>query len=782
MINTDKFTKKASEIIDGALACASEMGHTYVGSEHILLSISSDGSSLAADILLENGICYDDMKREITELIGCGTPSVLNRRCFTSALKRVLESACGIAASDGCKQAAPEHILAAVIKEPNCTACTVIRKTGGNITGICSGLEIIASSELRSELYDAIKPKMSHLPNLFRYGRNITDMAVVRKNDPLIGRSDEVERILQILSRRTKNNPCLIGEAGVGKTAIVEGVAEMFVRNLVPDTLKNKFIFSLDLALLLSGAKYRGDFEERVKACMDEAVKAGNIILFIDEIHTIVGAGAAEGAIDAANIMKPQLARGDIQVIGATTFAEYSRTIEKDQALARRFQPVQVNEPDEERCREMLCGLRNGYEGYHGVKISDDIISLAVSLSVRYIPERCLPDKAIDIIDEACACAKLRCNSVMCRRDTEYISMGSAFSGLKKVKQALNAGEPRSVTEEDIFSVISVRTGIPLNSITAEESEKLYLLEERLEEKVVGHDNAVKRVTRAVCRSRSGLRDSRRPVGSFLFAGPTGVGKTALAKALAECLFGSENSIIRIDMSEYMEKHSVSRLIGAPPGYAGYEDRNNALCEKIRREPYSLVLFDVIEKAHPDVLNILLQILDDGILTDTSMRRVSFRSSMIIMTTNIGADELSGGASLGFVSDNETIEQDRASERIRAHFSPEFINRIDDIIVFGALKNDDLIKISRKALDELSLRANALGIGLTYTDDVVMEIASSADAAKYGARPIKRRVTELVENELALMIIASRINKGEDIRIDMDGGRISFIKNAVSIK
>lgn len=777
MINTDKFTKKAAEIIDGAVVCGSEMGHTYVGSEHILLSIAADGTSAAAEILIENGVSYDDIRREMTKLVGLGSPSTLNRRCFTTASKRILESAYSIAAADKRRQAAPEHILAAIIRESSCTACTVIRKTGGSLAGICSGLEMIASSELKSELYDAIKPKISHLPNLFRYGRNITDMALVRKNDPLIGRSTEVERILQILSRRSKNNPCLIGEAGVGKTAIVEGVAELFVRNLVPDTLKNKFIFSLDLALLLSGAKYRGDFEERVKACIDEAVNAGNIILFIDEIHTIVGAGAAEGAIDAANIMKPQLARGEIQVIGATTFAEYSRTIEKDQALARRFQPVHVNEPSEESCTDMIRGLRNSYESYHGVKIDDDIISLAVSLSVRYIPDRCLPDKAIDLIDEACACAKIRCNSGICRSDTEFISLRNTPSALKRVRQAINAVEPRRVTEEDVLSVVSVRTGIPLNNITSEESEKLDLLEERLSERVIGHSYAVKKITSAVYRSRSGLRDSKRPAASFLFAGPTGVGKTELAKALSDCLFCSENSMIRIDMSEYMEKHSVSRLIGAPPGYAGYEDRNNSLCEKIRREPYSLVLFDEIEKAHPDVLNILLQILDDGILTDTSMRRVSFRNSMIIMTTNVGAEEISGRTSLGFGGVEEPQESIRVTERVREHFSPEFINRIDDIIVFRALETDDLMKISRKALDNLSLRAKALGIGLSYSDAVVRAVAASKETARYGARPIKRRVTDLIENELALMIINSRVRRGDDIALDMKEGRISFSKN-----
>lgn len=409
MINTDKFTKKAVRIIENAVNIASELGHTYIGSEHILLSITADGTTGASEILIENGVAYDDLRREIIHLVGQGTPSILNQRYFTTATKKILEASYGIALTDKKRQATPEHILAAIIRESSCSACTIIKKTGGNLTGICGGLNLIHSSEVQAELLEAVKPKISQLPNLFRYGKNLTDISVIRKNDPLIGRQNEIERVLQVLSRRNKNNPCLIGEAGVGKTAIVEGVAELFVRNLVPESLRNKFIFALDFTSLLSGAKYRGDFEERVKACLDEASNAGNIILFIDEIHTIVGAGAAEGAIDAANIMKPQLARGELQIIGATTFEEYRKTIEKDSALERRFQPVSVSEPAIENCIEIINGLKNNYETFHGVEISEEIISLSVNMSVRYISERFLPDKAIDVLDEACACAKIRC-------------------------------------------------------------------------------------------------------------------------------------------------------------------------------------------------------------------------------------------------------------------------------------------------------------------------------------------------------------------------------------
>ncbi|MDE6789194.1 MAG: ATP-dependent Clp protease ATP-binding subunit, partial [Ruminococcus sp.] len=653
----------------------------------------------------------------------------------------------------------------------SCSACTVIKKAGGNMTGICSGLEMISSSEVREKLYEAIKPRASHLPNLFRYGRNLTDISLIKKNDPLIGRIREVERVLQVLSRRNKNNPCLIGEAGVGKTAIVEGVAELFVRNLVPDSLKNKFIFSLDFTSLLSGAKYRGDFEERVKACIDEAINAGNIILFIDEIHTIVGAGAAEGAIDAANIMKPQLARGELQIIGATTFEEYRKTIEKDSALERRFQPVQIDEPDSKSCTEIIKGLKSSYENYHGVEIPDDMIEMSVNMAVRYISDRFLPDKAIDVLDEACACAKIRHNSGWRTVDSEFVRLRDRKFTIDKLNDIINSSKA-VVSEEDILSVISIKTGIPLNKITSEDSVQLTFLEKNLSERVIGHKYAVKKVTNAVCRAKSGLKDSDRPSASFLFVGSSGVGKTELAKALAECLFGSEKSLIRIDMSEYMEKHSVSKIIGAPPGYAGYDDKNGSLCEKIRRNPYSLVLFDEIEKADTDVLNIMLQILDYGILTDSSMRKISFRSCIIIMTSNIGAG---GKSSLGFEQSTQA-DENLILDAVKSHFTPEFTGRIDEIVVFHSLGTDDLMKISAKALDNLRFRANALGIELSYGEDVIKAVAQAKETDKYGARPIKRRVTDLIENELAKMIITSCIHSGETVRLEASDGKIRFSK------
>lgn len=777
MINSEKFTKKSIKIVEGAVELASHLGHTYVGSEHILLSMASDGSTCAAEILIDNGVAYDELRTEIIQLVGQGTPSILNQRFFTTATKRILELSYSIAVSAKKKQSAPEHILAAMIKESSCSACTIIKKIGGDFAGICNGLNMINSSEVQEELYNSIKPKMSHLPNLLRYGKNLTDISLIKKNDPLIGRDKEVERVLQVLSRRTKNNPCLIGEAGVGKTAIIEGVSELFMRNLVPDTLKNKFIFSLDFTSLLSGAKYRGDFEERVKACIEEAVSAGNIILFIDEIHTIVGAGAAEGAIDAANIMKPQLARGELQVIGATTYDEYRKTIEKDSALERRFQPITVSEPDKESCIEIIKGLKGNYENFHNVVITDEIIALSVNMSVRYISERYLPDKAIDVLDEACACAKIRHNSAIVPHDSSYIDVNGTGINLNRLSRSISGKSRAVVREEDIVSVISMKTGIPVGKINVEEAERLSSLEKQLSSRVVGHEYAVKKITNAICRAKSGLRDSKRPTASFLFAGPTGVGKTELAKVLADCMFSSENNLIRVDMSEYMEKHSVSKLIGAPPGYAGYNDTSKNLCEKIRRNPYSIVLFDEIEKAYIEVLNILLQILDEGILTDSSMRRVSFRNCIIIMTSNVGAGEITGKTALGFTENIEAAAEERVITGLRSHFSPEFMNRIDEVVVFHKLGEAELEQISRIALDNLRMRAETLGIEVTYSPEVIKAVACAKETDKYGARPIKRRVTELIENRLAQMIVNSQLCNGEKVRVDFKNEKVSIIKS-----
>ena len=774
MINNSKFTKKSADIIEGAVVYASDMGHTYVGSEHLLLSILGEDTSDAADILKNGGITFETFRNSIIELVGQGTPSVLNQRFFTAATKRILEKACSDAASSDSKQASAEHILTAIIKESTCTACTLIRKNGGDLGYICDKLCLMSDKKTSFELKDALKPRPSKYPNLFRYGRNMTDITEVRKNDPLIGRKNEVSRILQILARRSKNNPCLIGEAGVGKTAVIEGVAELFMRNAVPVSLKNKYIFSLDLTSLLSGAKYRGDFEERVKACVDEAVSARNIILFIDEIHSIVGAGAAEGAIDAANIMKPQLARGELQIIGATTFDEYRKSIEKDHALERRFQPVNISEPDTESCINIINGLKINYEKYHGVRITEKIVSLAVKMSQRYITDRFLPDKAIDILDEACAAAKIRAGETAPDIETDYISMNDRK--LSELKSTVSISGITELTENDVYSVISMHSGVPVNRITYAEAKRLSSLSDKLSERIIGHRKAISKITEAVFRARSGLRDSSRPMASFLFAGATGVGKTELAKALADSIFDGERDLIRIDMSEYMEKHSVSKLIGAPPGYAGYDSNDHNLCEKVRRKPYSLVLFDEIEKADREVLNILLQILEDGIVTDSVMRQVSFRNCMIIMTSNVGAEEILTSKSLGFESNSVNDREEMTLSAIRKSFSPEFLNRIDEVIVFGPLEYDELLEISRKELEKLRLRAQTVGITLDFTDKVSEIVVDTKEAARYGARPIRRRVSELVESKLARMMINSEISRGDRIKIDIKDNEISVTK------
>lgn len=773
MVSSEKFTKRSLRMIENGMKLASEMGHTYVGSEHILLAIISEQNSKAEKVLNKSGISKDVIYDEITSMIGQGSKSRVTQRCFTTALKKILDESYTTALLDKKKQVEPEHILISIVKDFSCSGCMILKKRGANINEIVSGLNCGEISEIQEEIAFSLQPKPSQYPNLFKYGKNITDISLLKKNESLIGREKEINRVLQILARKTKNNPCLIGEAGVGKTAIVEGVAVLFIRNLVPDVLKNRYIFSLDFTSLLSGAKYRGDFEERIKACIDEAISAGNIILFIDELHTIVGAGAAEGAIDAANIMKPQLARGELQIIGATTFEEYRKTIEKDTALERRFQSVSVNEPTISECVRIIKGIKKSYENFHKVKISDNIIRLAVNMSVRYINDRFLPDKAIDILDEACAGAKIRNCSRHVKKETDMIKTpdGKLTADILDILQ--NDDIP-NVTDEDVFSVVSLRTGIPVKKISAEEGEKLNNLEQRLKSKIIGHDYAISKIANTLCRAKSGLQAENRPLGSFLFAGPTGVGKTALAKVLAEMLFGSENNMIRIDMSEFMEKHSVSKLIGAPPGYAGY-DENTSICEKVRRNPYSLVLFDEIEKAHKDVLNILLQILDDGFVTDSTMRKINFRNCIIIMTSNAGSITANKNSSLGFGVLSSQDENEKAVKQVKESFSPEFVNRIDEIIVFNSLSRDDLIKISRNELENLKVRAEGIGIELTFSDNVAEKVASAKETEKYGARPIKRTVTALIENELAGMIVNNSISEGAKIKVELKNDKIEFI-------
>jgi len=642
---------------------------------------------------------------------------------------------------------------------------------------------------------------------LSKYGRDLTELAKNNKIDPVIGRQQEIERVIQILSRRTKNNPCLIGEPGVGKTAIAEGLAQKIVTGEVPETLKSKKIFSLDLTAMLAGAKYRGDFEERIKGAIDEVAKSGNIILFIDELHTIIGAGAAEGAVDAANILKPQLARGEIQIIGATTIEEYRKHIEKDAALERRFQPVMVAEPNEEDATKILFGLRDKYEAHHKIKISDEAIRAAVQLSSRYITDRYLPDKAIDLIDEAASRVRMKAftappdlkemedkikkageekaaavnaqdfEAAAKIRDEEK-SLNEEYEKARQQWQETNARNSGEVTAEEIAEIVSIWTGVPVKQLTEQESDRLLHMEDILHKRVVGQNEAVEAVAKAIRRGRVGLKDPKRPIGSFIFLGPTGVGKTELCKALAEALFGNENNMIRLDMSEYMEKHTVSRMVGSPPGYVGY-DEGGQLTEKIRRNPYSVVLFDEIEKAHPDVFNILLQILEDGILTDAQGRRVDFRNAVIIMTSNIGARMITETKNLGFGSSENAMKDDKeikndVMNELKKHFRPEFLNRIDDIIVFQKLSEDDIKLIASKMLGQLTERVKQLGINLVVTEEAIAEIANEGYEPVYGARPLRRAITTKIEHKLSEFLLSGKVKSGDTVVLSVADGAFTF--------
>ncbi len=778
MFNIDIFTKKAIASLDNAVSSACMLGHTYVGSEHMLLGILKEGGNVASTILKTNKITEKVMLEKIVSMIGKGEPTKLDYDCITPALNRILNDSASASRSMGTRYIGTEHILMSLLKEPNCSGSSMLRAMGTNLNKVYSECVGIYAGDT-GVISHFSQPDMKQYPNLSKYARNMTDSYGECKFDPVIGRQKELERIVQIISRRTKNNPCLVGEAGVGKTAIVEGLAQLIIRGEVPENIQNKHIFSLDITSMLAGAKYRGDFEERIKNCIDEVSRAGNIILFIDEIHIIVGAGAAEGAIDAANILKPQLARGEIQVIGATTFSEYRQNIEKDSALERRFQPVYIEEPDKNECISILKGLRENYESFHKVKISDDVIKNAVDLSVRYIHDRYLPDKAVDIIDEACSHAKIRNvwhNKKSNAKSSEKITIETLKKAMEK-NGTLRNSENISVTMSDIADVISLWTGIPANQVSKSESRKLLEIEEILHKRVIGQNEAVNTVASAVRRGRSGLKDDKRPVGSFLFLGATGVGKTELSKALSECLFDTEDNLIRLDMSEFMEKHSISKLIGSPPGYVGFDD-GGQLTEKIRRKPYSVILFDEIEKAHHDVMNIMLQIMEDGQLTDSHGRKIDFRNTLIIMTSNIGAELITDKKYLGFgVSDVNEVNKERIKGEVKKYFKPEFINRIDKMVIFNSLSSDELRKITIKMLDELSKRADKLGITLEYDEKAVDVISSAKDIEKYGARPLRRIITDEVETSLSHKIINNDIKYGDKAVITAENGKIRILVN-----
>ncbi len=812
----NRFTQKAQNALRSAHACACELGHNYIGTEHILVGLAAQTNSVAAQLLADKGVDEKTVKEKIVALTGQNAARNDGAQLMmTPRTKRVIELSLAEARKLGHGFIGTEHLLLALLRSGESVALKILAELGvdlqnfyAQIAASVSGYTAAGTSGNTEPSGVGAKPE-TKTPTLDQFGRDFTQMARDGKFDPVIGRDTEIERVIQILSRRTKNNPCLIGEPGVGKTAVAEGLAQKIVSGDVPEILADKRLFTLDLSSMIAGAKYRGEFEERLKAAMDEVVKAGNVILFIDEMHTIIGAGAAEGAIDAANILKPSLARGEIQVIGATTLTEYRKHIEKDSALERRFQPITVGEPTEAESIQILTGIRDKYEAHHGVKITDAAIKAAVELSARYITDRFLPDKAIDLVDEAASKVRLgkltappelkqledklaevtkEKESAIAVQDFERAAtlrddenkIKAQFEEEKAKWDDVKSTQHMCVDEEQIAQIVSQWTNIPVARLSTDESKKLLHLEDSLHGRVIGQDEAVRAVAKAIRRGRVGLKDPKRPIGSFIFLGPTGVGKTELSKALAQTMFGSEDDMIRIDMSEYMEKHSVSRLVGSPPGYVGYDDAGQ-LTEKIRRKPYSVVLFDEIEKAHPDVFNILLQILEDGILTDSQGRRVDFRNTVIIMTSNIGARLITNEKSnkLGFASAQENA-QERTYEKIKAdvlgelknHFRPEFLNRIDDTIVFHPLTEAQIGEIAKLMLASLTDRLSKNEITASFTDAVVSMVAKEGFDPIYGARPLRRAIQTKIEDALAEKMLDADIGAGDSLTVDFKDGEL----------
>ena len=791
-----KFTNKAKKVIEIANDISIELGHNYIGTEHILYGLVKEGEGIAAKVLNNKGITDEKVRVKIEELLGVGR-EIKETLGFTPRTKRVLENAFLEAKRIGYNYIGTEHLLLAILKEEDCVAVRVIVELNVEVPKIYSEIaKVINEEESDQEIkrdLNKVRGSYSATTVLNQFGEDITVQAEDGKFDNIIGREDEIERIIQILSRRTKNNPCLIGEPGVGKTAIVEGLAERIVSGEVPENLKDKRIVSIDISGMVAGAKYRGDFEERIKKVLNEVKKVGDVILFIDEIHTIVGAGAAEGAIDAANILKPLLARGEIQLIGATTIEEYRKYIEKDSALERRFSPVDVGEPTEAETIEIIKGIRDRYEAHHNVKITDEAINSAVTLSVRYITDRFLPDKAIDLIDEAASQVRINLftepDTIKVMEEKIDVIMNEKEEAIynqdferaanlrdkeKEAREELNMEMNKwkkiknkditEIGEENIAEIISKWTGIPIQKLTEDENQKLKHLEEMLQKRVVGQNEAVEAVAKAIRRGRVGLKDPKRPIGSFLFLGPTGVGKTELSKALAEILFDNENSMIRLDMSEYMEAHSVSKLIGSPPGYIGY-DGGGQLTEKVRRKPYSVILFDEIEKAHPDVMNLLLQILEDGRLTDSQGREVNFKNTIIIMTSNLGARYITEKKSLGFGNvENEKEYEDIKKEvikELKKELRPEFINRIDEIIVFHKLSEEDIKQITNIMLKQVEERLKNQKYIVEIDDGVVKAILKQGYDNNFGARPLRRTIQNLVEDRISEEILSGNLKKNK---------------------
>ncbi len=791
------FTDKANRALNKAIEVAERLGHTYIGSEHLLLGLLYDTSTVAGLVLTSKKLNYSNAEEYIRHTIGVGLPTQLGAEDFTPRSKRILETALSLSQGTNFALAGTEHILLAIVRDSSCYAVQILNASGISPENLISEISKKLINSPASHGKNSSSDKQTEENSLSQFARDLTELARQGKIDPVIGRQDEIDRVIQILSRRTKNNPCLIGEPGVGKTAVAEGLALKIVSGEVPEMLKGKKIFSLDLTSMVAGTKYRGDFEERIKKVIEDVRNSNDIILFIDEVHTLIGTGSAEGAVDAANILKPSLARGELQVIGATTIDEYRKHIEKDAALERRFQPVTVGEPSKEEAVEILKGIRDKYEAHHKVKISDEAIVQAVELSTRYIGDRFLPDKAIDLIDEAASRVRLKTFTTppelkelekkkkelragklsavnsqdfeeAARLRDEESEIEKKYNEEKEKWQAKADNAHGEVTEKEIAEIISSWTGVPVKQLTQDESERLLNMEEILHSRLVGQDEAVKAVSRAIRRSRTGLKDPKKPIGSFIFCGPTGVGKTELCKALAEALFGDENAMIRLDMSEYMEKYSVSRLVGSPPGYVGY-DEGGQLTEKIRTKPYSVVLFDEIEKAHPDIFNMLLQILDDGVLTDSQGRKVDFKNSVIIMTSNVGAKLITQNQNaFGFADAGE--EQKRSAEMIKEAvnnelkntFRPEFLNRIDDIIVFDRLSMDEIKQIANNLLNNLSKRTEKLGIKVEFSLNAIKKIADAGFDEIYGARPLKRAIQSQIEDLLSEEMLRGNIEKGKN--------------------
>lgn len=789
------FTEKANKSLNAAGKAAEDLGHTYIGSEHILLGLLSDTSTVAGAVLAAHNITYADIEEELKRSIGVGVPTELQPDDFTPRSKNILETSVAFARQMGQQLVGTEHVLLAIAREGSCSATLLLSRAGVSMQDIVNDVSKALMGGTANAGTDNKDGGKENESMLSQFGRDLTKLAKDGKIDPVIGRQKEIERVIQILSRRTKNNPCLIGEPGVGKTAIAEGLALKIVSGEVPELLKDKKIYSLDLTGMVAGTKYRGDFEERIKKVIDEVKNAKDVILFIDEVHTLIGAGSAEGAADAANILKPSLARGELQIIGATTIEEYRKHIEKDAALERRFQPVMVDEPSQEEAIEILKGIKDKYEAHHKVKITDEAIESAVKLSTRYIGDRYLPDKAIDLIDEAASRVRLRSYTAPSDLkeledkkksvEAEKLSAVNAqeferAAALRDEERKLDkeikdkkenwhdmAGKSHDeVTPADIADIVSSWTGVPVTQLSTEESDRLLHMEDELHRRIVGQDEAVEAVSRAIRRGRVGLKDPKKPIGSFIFLGPTGVGKTELCKALAAAMFGDENAMIRLDMSEYMEKHTVSRLIGSPPGYVGY-DEGGQLTEKVRRKPYSVVLFDEIEKAHPDVFNMLLQILDDGVLTDGQGRRVDFKNCIIIMTSNVGAKLISQKQkAFGFAAGAKELEQnekeikDAVMGELRNTFRPEFLNRVDDIIVFQRLTKENIKEIASRLLAVLQKRVEDMGIEVTFSDEAVSKIADAGFDDVYGARPLKRAIQSRIEDALSEEMLKGNVKKG----------------------